>query len=84
MILDYYLRTMGAQMKLYTSLVLLAVIGLAILQNTDIFEIRFVFWHLTVSRVLLLLGSLAACFVLGVLVTLEIKRQKPAEKIGHE
>jgi len=84
MILDYYLRTMGAQMKLYTSLVLLAVIGLFILQNTDIVEIRFVFWHLTVSRVLLLLGSLAACFVLGVLVTLEIKRQKPAEKIGHE
>ncbi|MGW8178645.1 MAG: lipopolysaccharide assembly protein LapA domain-containing protein [bacterium] len=71
-------------MKLYTSLVLLAVIGLFILQNTDIVEIRFVFWHLTVSRVLLLLGSLAACFVLGVLVTLEIKRQKPAEKIGHE
>ena len=84
MILDYYLRTMGAQMKLYTSLVLLAVIGLFILQNTDIVEIRFVFWHLTVSRVLLLLGSLAVCFVLGVLVSLEIKRQKPAEIIGHE
>lgn len=72
-------------MKLYIILALAALMAIFFIQNTEIIEIQFLFWHLTLSRVILLLGALAIGFVMGVLVTFEIKRKKPAEKADrHE
>jgi len=74
-------------MKIYLIIAVIVLVGIFFLQNTGIVEIRFLLWHLTVSRVLLLLGSLAAGFVLGVLATLEIRRKKTSQKqenIVHE
>lgn len=65
-----------ASMKICFILVLVVLLSIFFLQNTEIVESQFLFWHLTVSRVILLLGSLAVGFVIGVLVPFEIKRQK--------
>jgi uncharacterized integral membrane protein len=73
-----------ASMKIYFILVLVVLLSIFFLQNTEIVEIQFLFWHLTVSRVILLLGSLAVGFVIGVLVTFEIKRQKSSGNSNHE
>jgi uncharacterized integral membrane protein len=41
-------------LKGYLGLLLVLLVGLLILQNTEVVEIRFLFWSLSMSRVLLL------------------------------
>jgi len=51
--------------KLTLSLVLIAVVVLFTLQNTQVVEVRLLFWTLSMSRVLLIFLLLAVGAVLG-------------------
>lgn len=54
--------------KLVVFLVLAVLIATVIFQNSDIVTLRFLFWHLSVSRILLLTFAVLAGFAMGVLV----------------
>ena len=51
--------------KLTVSLVLLAVVVLFTVQNTQVVEVRLLFWTLSMSRVLLIFLLLAVGAILG-------------------
>ena len=71
-----YLMKHGLSIKIYIALALLALCSVFVLQNTDIVEIKFIFWRLTVSRVVLLVATTATGFVIGALTAFEIIRRK--------
>ena len=54
--------------KLIVSLVLLGLVVLFTLQNTQVVEVRLLFWTLSMSRVLLIFLLLAVGAILGWLV----------------
>ena len=59
-------------------LVLLAVIAVFILQNTEMIQIRFLFWKATLSEAIVLLASLGVGFLSGWLIaTFKPKRDRP-------
>lgn len=68
-----------------TSLRTLAIVGIVFLftifmfQNTEVVEITFFFWRFTLSRILLLFGSLAIGFFIGLLTGWELFRTKKAQ-----
>lgn len=62
--------------KLSIALALIGVFVLFVLQNTETVELSFFVWRLSLSRVLLLLGSLFVGFVAGALTALELVRRK--------
>jgi len=66
----------SVNIKLVIALALLGAFALFVFQNTEIVDLRFFFWRLSVSRVLLLFGALAIGFASGVLVSLEIARRR--------
>lgn len=70
----------ATSIKIYLIIALLALCTVLIIQNTDIVEIRLLLWRLSISRVLLLLGTTAIGFVLGVLTTMEIIRRNSNRK----
>jgi uncharacterized integral membrane protein len=49
-------------------LIILALFGLLVFQNTEVVTIKFMIWELKMSRILLLLLTLAAGFLCGFLV----------------
>ncbi len=51
--------------KLWVVLVLLALLGIFVLQNTRVVEVRFLFWRVEMSRALMLLGVLGTGLVVG-------------------
>ena len=51
--------------KLWVVLVLLGLLGIFVLQNTRVVEVRFLFWRLEMSRALMLFGVLGAGLVVG-------------------
>ena len=51
--------------KLTVSLVLLALVALFTLQNTQVVEVQLLFWKLSMSRVLLIFLLLAVGAILG-------------------
>ena len=55
----------GSRTKLTLSLVLVGVVLLFTLQNTQIVEVQLLFWKLSMSRVLLILLLLAVGAILG-------------------
>jgi uncharacterized integral membrane protein len=56
------------QVKTAVVLTLLSIFMIFILQNTQVVDIKFLFWQMSLSRVILLLGAL----LIGVLVGLVI------------
>ncbi|MBN2232373.1 MAG: LapA family protein [Deltaproteobacteria bacterium] len=62
------------RVKLYAALALGALVSLFIMQNIEIVEVRFMFWHLMLSRAVLLLGTLAAGVVIGLLLGGYVRR----------
>jgi uncharacterized integral membrane protein len=65
--------------KLAVALVLMILFTLFVLQNTEIVEIKLLLWKLSISRVLLLVGSLAVGCLIGLLIGLGMfgkKKQK--------
>lgn len=54
--------------KTITALVFLSIFTVFILQNTEVVQIRFLFWQISLSRVVLLLGSLFIGVIIGLFV----------------
>ncbi len=46
-------------------LILVALAVIFFLQNTEVVEVRFIFWKLSMSRVLMLTGSLIVGLIIG-------------------
>jgi uncharacterized integral membrane protein len=66
----------SAGIRTVITIILLIIFTIFILQNTSVVEIKFLFWELSMSRVLILLGAL----LIGVLVGLLIGRGKSEGK----
>jgi uncharacterized integral membrane protein len=60
--------------KLWVVLVLLGLLGIFVLQNTQVLAVRFLFWKLEMSRALTLLGVLAVGLAVGWLLS-TVRRQ---------
>nr|WP_321221907.1 lipopolysaccharide assembly protein LapA domain-containing protein [uncultured Psychroserpens sp.] len=59
--------------KLVIALIFASVIIAFSLQNAEITEVKFLFWKLSLSRVLVILGSFVFGVVVGVLITMKRK-----------
>jgi putative membrane protein len=64
--------------KTFVALFFIILIIIFSLQNTELTEIKFVFWKFSISRVLVILGS----FAIGILVGLLISMKKIFKKIA--
>ena len=59
------MRTRRIRWRLIGVLALVLLFVIIILQNTQVVDIRVLFWHLSMSRIILLLFSLVVGFVAG-------------------
>ncbi len=59
--------------------ILVVILGILLIQNTQIVTYRFYFWTISVSQIILAPLLAAAGFVLGWLVATLKKRKKPGE-----
>lgn len=60
---------------------LIAFVLIFVVQNTQVVEFRFLAWTITMSRALMLFGTLAIGFLAGWLLTLpKRQKEKQAEK----
>ena len=57
------------KMKAVAALVLIAVIAIFAIQNATTVDVTFLFWSLSIPRVLLIVALLAAGFMLGITVS---------------
>jgi uncharacterized integral membrane protein len=62
--------------KTITALVFLSIFTVFILQNTEVVEISFFFWKISLSRVVLLLGSLFTGVLIGLFMGWEAAARK--------
>jgi lipopolysaccharide assembly protein A len=62
-------------MKIKTIIVIVIAVIITIfsLQNSEITEVRFFFWKLTLSKILLILGSFVVGVLIGILVSIKNK-----------
>jgi uncharacterized integral membrane protein len=75
--IDHFMDCKGAVgPKTIIAIVFLSIFTVFILQNAEVVEISFFFWKLSLSRVVLLLGSL----FIGVLIGLFIGWEAAAKK----
>jgi len=60
--------------KAFVAVFFIVIIVIFSLQNAEITDIKFLFWKLSISRILIIVG----CFVLGIIVglLLSIKRKR--------
>jgi putative membrane protein len=70
-------------MKFKALIVLFFIVLVVIfsLQNSEMIEVKFLFWKLSMSRVLIILGSFFIGLFVGILVSL--KRKKPLHSRNH-
>lgn len=59
---------------------LMAVVLIFVVQNTQVVEFRFLIWTISLSRALMLFGSLAIGFVAGWLLTLPKGKKDQRDK----
>jgi putative membrane protein len=59
---------------------LIGLILIFVLQNTQVVEVRFLFWTVSMSRALILIGTLAIGLIGGWLLTLPKRRKALKEK----
>ena len=64
-------------------IVLQGIFMIFILQNTEVVDIRFLFWKLSLSRVILLMGSLLIGILAGLFIGLEVSAKKKSGKTGN-
>ena len=57
------------KVKAVIALVLIAVVAIFAMQNATTVDVNFLFWSLSVPRVLLVVALLAAGFMLGITVS---------------
>lgn len=62
-------------MKLKTILAILfaTMIVVLSLQNAEVIDVKFLFWKLSISRVLIILGSFAIGVIVGILMSMKKK-----------
>ena len=75
----------AASYKMIIAIVLLGIFTIFIIQNTVIVEIQFLFWKLTLSRVILLFGSLLTGILIGLFIGWEtaVKKKKNTDTPKH-
>ncbi|UCD77028.1 MAG: LapA family protein [Desulfobacterales bacterium] len=56
-------------------IILMAVVLIFVIQNTEVVEFRFLFWRFSISRALMLFGTLAVGFVAGWLLSFPKRKQ---------
>ena len=59
---------------------LIGLVAIFVLQNTQVVEVRFLFWTISMSRALMLLGTLAIGLVGGWLLTFPKRSKAHPEK----
>ena len=59
---------------------LIGIVLIFVLQNTQVVEVRFLFWAVSMSRALILIGTLAIGLIGGWLLTLPKRRKALKEK----
>jgi uncharacterized integral membrane protein len=59
---------------------LIAFVLIFVVQNTQVVEFRFLVWTISISRALMLFGTLAIGFVAGWLLTLPKGKKVPQDK----
>jgi len=64
------------QAKTAVIITLLSVFMFFILQNTQVVDIKFLFWHMSLSRVILLLGALFIGILVGVFIGWEASKKR--------
>ena len=57
-------------------LCLIAFVLIFVVQNTQVVEFRFLVWTISMSRALMLFGTLAIGFIIGWLLTLPKRKKK--------
>lgn len=57
-------------------IVIIFLITIFVLQNTEVVDITFLFWQMSLSRVLLLLGAIAVGVIIGLLIGWDLFRSK--------
>ena len=62
---------------------LFGLVMVFVLQNTQVVEVRFLFWTVSMSRALMLFGTFAMGFVAGWLLTLPRGRKAQREVYKH-
>ena len=63
-------------MKLKTALAIVfaSLVIIFSLQNAEVTDVKFLFWKLSISRVLIILGSFVVGVVVGVLISMKKKK----------
>ncbi|MGC1204265.1 MAG: LapA family protein [Flavobacteriaceae bacterium] len=67
------------KLKIVLAILFAIVIVVFSLQNSEVTDVKFLFWKLSISRVLIILGSFAFGVLVGILVSMKkplIKRNK--------
>ena len=64
---------------------LIAIVFVFVVQNTQVVEFRFLVWTLSMSRALMLFGTLAIGFIAGWLLKLpKAEKEQQAERKGRK
>lgn len=63
------------RVKATVVVILLSVFMIFILQNTQVVEIKFLFWQMSLSRVILLLGALFIGVLVGLVIGWEASKK---------
>ncbi|MFD2916501.1 lipopolysaccharide assembly protein LapA domain-containing protein [Psychroserpens luteus] len=61
------------KLKLIIAIIFATVIVVFSIQNVEVTDVKFLFWKLSMSRVLIILGSFVFGVMVGVLVTMKRK-----------
>ena len=71
--------------KLIGILILLALVAVFTFQNTEVINVNFLFWSVSVSSSLVMLASLFSCIIIGLFFSyLNIKKKAKKVKADNE
>jgi putative membrane protein len=70
----------GSMVRNIIFICLIGIVLIFVLQNTQVVEVRFLFWAVSMSRALILIGTLAIGLIGGWLLTLPKRRKALKEK----
>lgn len=58
------------------SLLFIAFIVIFSLQNAEVTDVNFIFWKISISRVLIILGSFSIGILVGLLMSIKFKKDR--------
>ena len=68
--------------KTLLALLFITIIVIFSIQNSEVTDIKFLFWKLSMSRVLIILGSFAVGVLVGILVSMK-RNLIPSRKVNN-